>query len=108
MPGTHARWIAECAERCVAEVRSRGSAADYRQYANLAHQIAQARPEELREFVESFPRAQSLEVAPLMVLAWRIVGNEFRSELAGRACEEIALLCDVDEWENAVAAFKQL
>ena len=40
-----------------------------------------------------------------MVLAWRIVGNEFRSSLAGRASDEIARLCDFDEWEKAVQAF---
>ena len=40
-----------------------------------------------------------------MLLAWRIVGNEFRSALASRASEEIARLCDVDEWEKAVEAF---
>ena len=42
---------------------------------------------------------------PLMVLAWRIVGNEFRSSMAGRASEAISRLCDFDEWENAVMAF---
>jgi hypothetical protein len=102
---THARWLADCADRCVAELRSRGAAADYRQYANVAHQIAQARPEDLREFVESYPLDKALAIAPLMVLAWRIVGNEFRPALARRASEEIARLCDVDEWERAVEAF---
>lgn len=105
MVSTHARWLADCADRCVAEVRSRGPAADYRQYANVAHQIAQARPAELREFVESYPLEKALSTAPLMVLAWRIVGNEFRAALAGRASEQIALLCDLDEWEKAVEAF---
>ena len=74
-------------------------------YANVAHQMAQARPSELREFVESYPREKALAIAPLMVLAWRIVGSEFRSELARRASDEIAMLCDVDEWENATEAF---
>ncbi|HEY1376615.1 MAG TPA: hypothetical protein VGF55_07465 [Gemmataceae bacterium] len=105
MVSTHARWLADCADRCVAELRSRGPEASYGQYANVAHQMAQARPEELREFVESYPSDKALAIAPLMVLAWRIVGNEFRPELAGRASEAIAWLCDVDEWENAVEAF---
>ena len=38
-------------------------------------------------------------------MAWRIVGNEFRQELARRASKEIAKLCDFDEWEKAVEAF---
>jgi hypothetical protein len=40
-----------------------------------------------------------------MVLAWRIVGNEFRAELSQRASEAIASLCDIDEWERAVEVF---
>jgi hypothetical protein len=36
--------------------------------------------------------------------AWRIVGSELRGELSRRATEEIARLCDVDEWEGAVEA----
>jgi hypothetical protein len=71
----------------------------------VAHQIAQAKPAELREFVEAYPLDKALVIAPLMVLAWRIVGNEFRSELSRRASEQISLLCDIDEWENAVKAF---
>jgi hypothetical protein len=50
---------------------------------------------------------KALQIAPLMVLAWRIVGNEFKAELAGRASEAIALLCDIDEWERAVEAFTE-
>ena len=73
--------------------------------ADVAHQIAQARPAELREFVELYPLDKAFAIAPLMVLAWRIVGNEFRAALARRASEEIARLCDVDEWEKAVEAF---
>lgn len=68
---THARWLTDCADRCVAELRSSGAAADWRYYSNVAHQIAQARPEELREFVKSYPRERALAIAPLMVLAWR-------------------------------------
>src|SRR5262245_38854711 len=105
MASTHARWLADCADRCVAELRSRGPDSDYRHYANVAHQIAQARTAELREFVESYPFAQAVAIAPLMVLAWRIVGNELRSQLSRRASEEIAKLCDYDEWEQAVEAF---
>src|SRR5262249_26484891 len=105
MVSTHARWLADCADRCIAELRARRPEADYRLYANVAHQMAQARPEELREFVEAYPFDRALAIAPLMVLAWRIVGNEFQSELAGRASEEIARLCDIDEWEKAVEAF---
>jgi hypothetical protein len=66
--------------------------------------MAQARPSELREFVESYPLEKALQIAPLMVLAWRIVGNEFKSEMGERASEAIALLCDIDEWERAVEA----
>src|SRR5262245_54295315 len=98
----HARWLADCADRRVGEVQYGGPEAEYRHYANVAHQIAQARPGELREFVESYPIEKGFAIAPLMVLAWRIVGNEFRSELSGRASEEIARLCDFDEWEKAV------
>jgi hypothetical protein len=105
MNNTHARWLADCADRCVAALRSDGPEADYREYANVAHQIAQARPSELREFVEAYPFDKAFAIAPLMVLAWRIVGNEFRQELAGRASQEIAKLCDFDEWEKAVEAF---
>jgi hypothetical protein len=105
MASTHARWLADCADRCVTALRARGREADYTLYANVAHQIAQARPSELREFVESYPYEKALAIAPLMVLAWRIVGNEFRPELARRASEEIARLCDIDEWERAVDAF---
>ena len=105
MLSIHAIWLADCADRCVAELRSRGPAADWRLYSNVAHQIAQARPEELREFVESYPFEQAFAVAPLMVLAWRIVGNEFRSSMAVRASEAISGLCDIDEWEKAVTAF---
>jgi hypothetical protein len=108
MMSMHAQWLAECADRCVAELGDRGSKADYREYANVAHQIAQARPDELRQFVESYPADKALVIAPLMVLAWRIVGNEFRVELSSRASEEIAKLCDYDEWENAVEAFVDL
>jgi hypothetical protein len=107
MVSTHARWLADCADRCVAKLLSRGSEADYRQYTNVAHQIAQARPDELREFVESYPFDKAFAIAPLMVLAWRIVGNEFRSDLSRRASEEIAKLCDFDEWEKAVEAFAE-
>jgi len=105
MSSTHARWLADCADRCVAALRSQGSGADYRLYANVAHQIAQARPSELREFVEAYPSDKALGIAPLMVLAWRIVGNEFRQELARRASKAIARLGDFDEWEKAVEAF---
>jgi hypothetical protein len=66
--------------------------------------MAQARPSELREFVESYPLDQALQIAPLMVLAWRVVGNEFKAEMAARASEEISCLCDIDEWERAVEA----
>jgi hypothetical protein len=86
-------------------LRSRGPAADWRLYSNVAHQIAQARPEELREFVESYSLERAMVIAPLMVLAWRIVGNEFRRSMAERASEAISGLCDIDEWEKAVMAF---
>ena len=56
MNSTHARWLADCADRCVAALRTRDRQADYTLYANVAHQMAQARPSELREFVESYPR----------------------------------------------------
>ncbi|MGE3803357.1 MAG: DUF5063 domain-containing protein [Gemmataceae bacterium] len=71
----------------------------------MAHQIAQARPEELREFVEAYPFDKAVTIAPLMVVAWRIVGNEFRTTMASRASDEISRLCDIDEWEKAVEAF---
>ena len=48
---------------------------------------------------------QAFAIAPLMVLAWRIVGNEFRSSMARRASEEIAKSCDIDEQEKSVEAF---
>ena len=105
MTSTHARWLAECADLCVDAVRTERDRADYRLYANVAHQLAQARPSELREFVQSYPLDKALVIAPLMVIAWRIVGNEFRLELAHRASEEIAQLCDIDEWQHAVEAF---
>lgn len=107
MDSAHAQWLADCVDRCVAELRSRGTAADWRHYANVASQIAQARPEELREFVLSYPSDRAFAIAPLMVLAWRIVGNEYRAELSGRASEAIRILClcNFDEWENAVEAF---
>ena len=78
--------------------------ADYTYYSSVAHQIGQARPAELREFVEMYPREKALVIAPLMVLAWRIVGNEFRNEMAQQVSDEIAMLCDIDEWEKAVEA----
>lgn len=105
MLSNHAKWIAECADRCVAAVRESGRATPYTVFANVAHQIAQARPAELREFVESYPPAKSLEIAPLMVLAWRIVGNEYRTIMASIASDAISSLCDIDEWANAVSAF---
>ena len=105
MVSTHAQWLADCADRCVTEVQSRGLVADWRYYANVAHQIAQARPDELRDFVMAYPFEKAIVIAPLMVLAWRVVGNEFRAALSGQASEQIRRLCDIDEWENAVAAF---
>src|SRR6516165_10497583 len=96
MKSTHARWLTDCADRCVTALRE-SRHADYTWYQGVAHQMAQARPEELREFVESYPLEKALQIAPLMVLAWRIVGNEFKAELAGRSSEAIALLCDIDE-----------
>lgn len=102
---THARWLTDCADRCIDELQSRGPTADWRHLANVAHQIAQARPEELREFVESYPLDKAQAIVPLMVLAWRIVGNEFRAAMGARASQAISRLCDIDEWENAVLAF---
>ena len=107
MMSGHARWLADCADRCVAELRSRGREADFPYYAYVAREMAKARPEELREFVESYSPDNSLAIAELMVLAWRIVGNEFRAELAHRASEAIAELRDIGgwDWECAVMAF---
>ena len=105
MSSTHAKWLADCADRCVTALRVHGRQADYTLYAEVAHQIGQAYPDELREFVESYPLEKALVIAPLMVLAWRIVGNEFRSELARRASDSISMLCDIDEWEAATDPF---
>jgi hypothetical protein len=104
MASTHARWLADQADACVAALLASGRRADCTWYANVAHQMAQAWPSELREFVLSYPRDKAMVIAPLMVLAWRIVGNEFKGELSQRASEEIGWLCDIDEWERAVEA----
>ena len=105
--GTHAQWIANCADRFVeahkAEAPDRGG-----QFTNLAHQIAQARPAELREFAEAYPYEKTLSFAPLMVLAWRIVGNELPDEMAQAAIGAIKMLCDLDESENATEQLRKL
>jgi len=93
------------ADCCVSELRSRGPAADWRHFSNVAHQISQARPEELLAFVRAYPLDRAKEIAPLTVLARRIVGNEFRSCASAQASEAISQLCDMDERENAVTAF---
>lgn len=105
MDHTHTKWLVERADRCVDEIRQHGERADYRMYAGLAHQLMQARPLELRAFVEAYPLDRAMVIAPLMVLAWRIVGNEFPGDAADRASREIYQLCDTDEWEHAVEAF---
>ncbi len=106
MESTHAEWIADCADRCVEYLRSHQHRDEMCLHLhNVAHQIAQARPSELREFVECYPQEKALVIPALMVLAWRIVRNEYKSEMAKRASDEIMLLCDVDEWEHATEAF---
>ena len=102
--GTHARWLTDCADRLL-EAQLIESDQLWKHYSNVAHQISQARPIELREFVESYPADKSLRIAPLMVLAWRIVGNEFCNDMASKATESIQALCDLDESEKATEAF---
>ena len=78
------------------------------QYLNtVAHQIAQARPSELLEFVKSYPEEKAQKISTLMVLAWRIVGNEFKEEMAEIAAEQISFLCDIDEHEKATEALRK-
>jgi len=101
---SHAKFITLGADNLVAAI-SRNDRDCWKYYANVAHQIAQARPSELREFVESYPTKKTAMIEPLMVLAWRIVGNEFKSELAAKASDAIFMHCDIDEWEKAVMGF---
>ena len=102
---THSDWIAKCAERLIF-ARSNKSPDLWKYYSNLAHQIAQARPKELREFVEQSPPSNAVYFPSLMVLAWRIVGNECRDEMASRACNAKMMLCDIDESEKATENFR--
>lgn len=100
METIHGKWLADCADRLVASIAAE-STETWKHYANVAHQIAQSRPYELRDFVLSYPRSSAHDLAPLLVIAWRIVGNEYLDELGQRAAEEIFSLCDIDEAEKA-------
>ena len=102
--GTHAEFLTGCADRLL-DAHDTDSRDLWKSYSNVAHQIGQARPSELREFVESYSQDRAMRIAPLMVLAWRIVGNEYKAEMASRATEAIEGLCDIDESEKATERF---
>lgn len=104
MERTHARWLSHCADQLGDALVARPDGA-LPEYALLVHQVVQAQPADLREFVLAYSRDGGRRFPSLMALAWRIVGNEFREELADRASDEILRLLDIDEWENAVSAF---
>ena len=101
---THTLFMIACADRLV-QAQEQNAADLWKHYSNMAHQIAQARPVQLREFCEQYAPERAIAFAPLMCLAWRIVGNEFHDELAAKASDAILMLCDIDEWENATAHF---
>ena len=82
MNDTHAEWIAENADRCIQHLKENGWDESSQHLNNVAHQIAQSRPRELLEFVKNYPDEKAQKISSIMVLAWRIVGNEFKEEMA--------------------------
>lgn len=94
-----------CADEYIENIKTQSCEAS--KYLNIfIHQVAQARPDELSDFVLNYSKENAVILADVMVLAWRIVGNEFKDEMAEMASNEISRLCDLDEWENATLAFR--
>ena len=100
---THARWIRRMVDLLI-KAHEAGEQTVIR-YESVAHAMVEARPIELREFVESFDLTNGGPIRELLALAWRIVGNEFKSdpELVQKASEAMLMLCD--SYKNAIQAF---
>jgi len=92
---THARWIVSQVDGLLEAIET-GSDDVRRRYEAVAHAIVEARPHQLRQFLEYYDIRKCEAFADLMALAWRVVGNEFRDDPAvvENAVKSIVQLCD--------------
>ncbi len=102
-PG-QAKWICHCVEQYISAYAER-AANLYEWYVQIAHNIAEATPVELREFLEEFDFRSVDSLRDLFALAWRIVGNEFRDDPVpvSRAAVALFFLCESDDARRGFA-----